>query len=509
MHLLSCRLILSAHLLYSSLGDYSFQYRVNNNDDSVQYSHEEDRSKDDTSGHYQVLLPDGRTQVVTYNIPDKDTGYLALVQYQKRNRDTQRKREIIKKVYKKPPTVKQRRSDLEYKAFIRKLYGISANAHNPMNQTLHDVSGFDKEKDREMKTYDIIPANMANNINDKKAFDDSSDDNTGELFDNYKDVSLTRVGTQNDILMYNHLDKEIDTNFKTKPPNTQIEYLSSEKEEIGHHKALQEENFSIPVDSMDLDTEDTDDKTGDITVESHTSIPDTFYNTESSGFEKKPLVSVQNYENQQFDKNNVITDVEYDKSSGTSDLLTVQINDNDINDNEGAQIMGEKDTTNEQSRILDNIANNVESDTYEQTIRQQVSSTENMPAIKIYTDDIVEEVFEDNFYNKHLKDTYHVKSQDNPTFEYRNIKTSMAFPDNFQSKGRKELQNINKQVFSNSQKHGGNYKMIERERFNLKANNQQEENMGTFRKKRKVSNQAISYFKCIKTFLFNLLPFDL
>ena len=53
---------------------YSFQYQVGNQDDKVHFGHAEDRHGDATRGSYKVLLPDGRTQVVQYNVLDKDSG---------------------------------------------------------------------------------------------------------------------------------------------------------------------------------------------------------------------------------------------------------------------------------------------------------------------------------------------------------------------------------------------------------------------------------------------------
>lgn len=492
MHITSCRVILYTLLLYSSLGDYSFQYRVTNNDDSVQYSHEEDRSQDDTTGHYQVLLPDGRTQVVTYSIPDKDTGYLARVQYQQRNRDTQRKREIIKKVYRKPSTVKQRRNDSKYQSFIKKLYGVSPNGGIPTNQTFGHV-----------KTYDIIEAKITDTINDEKAFNNSSYDNTGESFEHYSDI-MTQVGAQKDNLIDNKLDEDIDANFKIKTPISQYEYSSSEK--MGHDKALQEETMSRPVDSMFQNIEQTENEIENTTNEFPTSIPDSLSITKSGRLRKKAFVSTDNLKKQQFDANNASTNIEYDKSSGTYDLLTVTPGDHEVAENKRIPNMEEKDNPNEQYKAMDDIKNKVKSDINQQTFRHPVMLTESIRGNEIYNDDIVQEVFEDNFDVKHLKDTDHEKNKDEPHKEYQTIKTSMEFPDHIQGNGKKKIQSINKQAFSNSQKHSGNYQMIEGQRSPLQL---QEKNIVTFRKKRKVSNQAISYFQCIKTFLFNLLPFDL
>ena len=47
----------------------------------VNYGQEEGRDGLATSGQYHVLLPDGRTQTVTYNVGDAYTGYVADVKY--------------------------------------------------------------------------------------------------------------------------------------------------------------------------------------------------------------------------------------------------------------------------------------------------------------------------------------------------------------------------------------------------------------------------------------------
>ena len=46
------------------------------------FGQEEARSGDNTGGEYQVSLPDGRTQIVTYRVQDGNSGYIADVTYQ-------------------------------------------------------------------------------------------------------------------------------------------------------------------------------------------------------------------------------------------------------------------------------------------------------------------------------------------------------------------------------------------------------------------------------------------
>ena len=47
----------------------------------MNFGQEEGRNGAATSGQYHVLLPDGRTQTVTYNVGDAYTGYVADVKY--------------------------------------------------------------------------------------------------------------------------------------------------------------------------------------------------------------------------------------------------------------------------------------------------------------------------------------------------------------------------------------------------------------------------------------------
>ena len=62
---------------------YSYQYGVDAKDDynRVLFGASEARDGYATNGQYNVLLPDGRTQTVTYTVADDYSGYVADVQY--------------------------------------------------------------------------------------------------------------------------------------------------------------------------------------------------------------------------------------------------------------------------------------------------------------------------------------------------------------------------------------------------------------------------------------------
>lgn len=58
---------------------YNFEYDVNDAANYVHMSHQAKNDGNIVSGSYQVLLPDGRTQTVTYK--DGGYGYVADVKY--------------------------------------------------------------------------------------------------------------------------------------------------------------------------------------------------------------------------------------------------------------------------------------------------------------------------------------------------------------------------------------------------------------------------------------------
>ena len=63
---------------------YNFGYNVYNNGegyDNQNFRQNEDRNGYETHGEYSVLLPDGRTQIVTYQV-NGDSGFIADVRYE-------------------------------------------------------------------------------------------------------------------------------------------------------------------------------------------------------------------------------------------------------------------------------------------------------------------------------------------------------------------------------------------------------------------------------------------
>lgn len=59
---------------------YSFSYKVKDEEENLHFGHQESSDGKVVSGYYYVLLPDGRTQHVTYTA-DNVNGYVAKVEY--------------------------------------------------------------------------------------------------------------------------------------------------------------------------------------------------------------------------------------------------------------------------------------------------------------------------------------------------------------------------------------------------------------------------------------------
>merc|ERR1739846_4980 len=60
---------------------YNFAYAAADDYSGVNFGHSETRDGYATSGSYNVALPDGRIQTVTYRVDDAYGGYIADVQY--------------------------------------------------------------------------------------------------------------------------------------------------------------------------------------------------------------------------------------------------------------------------------------------------------------------------------------------------------------------------------------------------------------------------------------------
>ena len=61
---------------------YQYQYAVKDDYAGVDFTQNEARDNYATNGEYRVLLPDGRTQIVTYNTADAYSGNIADVRYE-------------------------------------------------------------------------------------------------------------------------------------------------------------------------------------------------------------------------------------------------------------------------------------------------------------------------------------------------------------------------------------------------------------------------------------------
>merc|ERR1711970_1232207 len=61
---------------------YAFEYGVADEYSGANFGQNEARDGYSTNGQYRVALPDGRTQIVTYNVADAYSGYVADVKYE-------------------------------------------------------------------------------------------------------------------------------------------------------------------------------------------------------------------------------------------------------------------------------------------------------------------------------------------------------------------------------------------------------------------------------------------
>ena len=63
------------------VAQYQFSYHVKDDTTGQDFGQEEERQGYNTGGEYQVSLPDGRRQIVTYSVANPDSGYVADVTY--------------------------------------------------------------------------------------------------------------------------------------------------------------------------------------------------------------------------------------------------------------------------------------------------------------------------------------------------------------------------------------------------------------------------------------------
>ena len=80
----SILVILFAFALTATLAapqSYGYKYDVDAPEYGTKFGHQETRRVDVTNGEYYVLLPDGRTQVITYNVNGPYSGAQTSVRY--------------------------------------------------------------------------------------------------------------------------------------------------------------------------------------------------------------------------------------------------------------------------------------------------------------------------------------------------------------------------------------------------------------------------------------------
>merc|ERR1712111_327349 len=66
---------------YDAPAVYAYEYGVADEYSGANFAQNEKRDGYSTLGEYRVALPDGRTQIVTYNVADAYSGYFADVKY--------------------------------------------------------------------------------------------------------------------------------------------------------------------------------------------------------------------------------------------------------------------------------------------------------------------------------------------------------------------------------------------------------------------------------------------
>ena len=104
---------------------YSYQYEVRNNNGKDKFGLSELRDGYKTTGKYQVILPDGRNQVVDYWVSGKNSGYNAKITYQQTSSQNKRNRRI------------RRKNFLDFKEEVSKRTKTKLEAS--MNQLLEQV----------------------------------------------------------------------------------------------------------------------------------------------------------------------------------------------------------------------------------------------------------------------------------------------------------------------------------------------------------------------------------
>ena len=67
---------------YDEPAAYTYQYGVQDDYSGANFGQNEARDGYATNGEYRVALPDGRTQIVTYQVADGYSGYIADVKYE-------------------------------------------------------------------------------------------------------------------------------------------------------------------------------------------------------------------------------------------------------------------------------------------------------------------------------------------------------------------------------------------------------------------------------------------